>query len=43
LIDTSDTPYFSFEYPNYGKYFLSNDIEDKYANKANKRTPIDLI
>ena len=40
LIDTSETKNFSFEYPDYGRYYVSLDIEDKYANTSNKRIPI---
>lgn len=34
---------FSFEYPEYKKYILNLDIEDKYANTANKKWTIDVI
>lgn len=37
LIDTKDMPIYSFEYPEYQKYFVSLDIEDKYANQANRK------
>jgi len=42
LMDTKETPVFAFEYPEYKKYILSIDIEDKYANQASTRQTIDL-
>lgn len=35
LINSKDMPVYNFEYPEYQKYFVSLDIEDKYANRAN--------
>ncbi len=42
LLDTKESPVFSFEYPDYQKYFISIDIEDKYANQANARQTLTL-
>jgi len=33
---------FSYEYPDYGKYFISLDVSDKFANKASKKLAITL-
>jgi hypothetical protein len=41
-IDSPSLTYYTFEYPNYGKYFVSMDISDKYANQANKRRALTL-
>jgi hypothetical protein len=42
LQDTIENKNFYFEYPDYGKYFLSVSISDKYANEAKKQTAIIL-
>jgi len=42
LINSKDTPVYNFEYPEYGKYFISLDIEDKYANQANRKQSLML-
>lgn len=42
LQDTKETPNFKFEYPDFGKYYISVNIADKYANEAKKQTPLVL-
>ena len=41
-INSNDLEYYTFEYPSYGKYFVSMDISDKYANQTNKRRALTL-
>ncbi len=41
-VNSTELEYYTFEYPNYGKYFVSMDISDKYANQANKRRALTL-
>ena len=33
----------TYEYPNYKKYVVSVDLEDKYANQASKKWTIDVV
>lgn len=41
VVDTGD--YFMFDkYPSYDKYYISMDLTDKYANRANKRRNIEI-
>ncbi len=40
LVTTGDA--FTFTYPTYGKYFVSLDVTDTYANTANKRRTLNL-
>ena len=42
LVDSKDKPYYTFEYPQYQKYFISMDLQDEFANSVNKRIAIDL-
>ena len=35
--------YIAYEYPNYKKYVVSMDLEDKYANQASKKWTIDVV
>lgn len=42
LINSKNMPIHIFEYPEYSKYFVSIDIEDKYANQVNKRQTLIL-
>ncbi len=42
LLDTKDTNYYTFEYPEYQKYFISIDLQDEYANVINKKMAITL-
>ena len=42
LLDTKKDPVFYFEYPDYQKYFISTDIEDKYANQSNSKQSLIL-
>jgi len=42
LQDTVENKNFYFEYPDFGKYYLSVSISDKYANEAKKQTAIIL-
>jgi PKD repeat protein len=42
LLDTKDLQVYNFEYPEYSKYFVSIDIEDKYANQANTKQTLIL-
>ena len=41
-INSKDTTYYTFEYPEYQKYFVSMDLEDEYANSVNKILAITL-
>jgi uncharacterized protein YutD len=41
-INSSNLEYYTFEYPDYGKYFVSMDVSDKYANQANKKRALTL-
>ena len=34
--------YYTFRYPNYKKYFISMNLEDKFANAINKKISIDI-
>lgn len=42
LQDTKENQNFYFEYPDYGKYYISVNIADKYANEAKKQTALIL-
>jgi hypothetical protein len=33
---------FTFVYPDFGKYFISMEVTDKYANMADKRRTLNL-
>jgi len=41
VITTGDA--FAFTYPDFGKYFISMDIVDKYANMADKRRTLNVM
>lgn len=42
LIDSKNMSYYTFEYPEYQKYFISMDLQDEFANTVNKRIAINL-
>ena len=41
-IDSKETTYYTFEYPDYQKYFVSMDLQDEYANSVNKTVALEL-
>jgi len=40
--DSKEKSYYTFEYPEYQKYFVSMDLEDEYANSVNKTLALTL-
>ncbi|HKL44223.1 MAG TPA: PKD domain-containing protein [Candidatus Absconditabacterales bacterium] len=42
FISGTEKQHYSFDYPEYGKYFVSMDISDKYANQATKKRALTL-
>lgn len=42
IFDGQNQGYYTFEYPEYQKYFVSMDVQDEFANTVNKTLPITL-